>query len=580
MSDELTPRRTLESLKKEAKRWLAAIARGDANAIARLRHVIPAIGDTPTLRDIQLAIAREHGFAGWTELKLRLESSETEVRRGLASFDDEVNALLDAYRLGTPEAMKRHWSFTWHRRAWQGMRTYVQLDLGRQAGTPGFDDGITIDDARYLVAREHGFADWAALTQALRRQAGTTSPDPRLSPSGRVTDDRLATMPLEELTELDLSGSAVTDRGLEHLRRARRLEQLNLASTAVTDEGIVALRDCTMLRRLDLSWTATGDGALTALAGHERLAFFTSGQLLTDAGLALLRMLPVFTRWRPGEGEIVMTDDASPVNQLVLRGRFTESGLRHLQGLDGLAGLNLDAMGPGISPRAISELGTLPHLEWLALDARDETMPAVAALPHLRYFSCQDTVASDDGFEALARSRTIEVIWGRDCHNLRDRGFAALSRMPALRKLSVSCLKVSDDALALLPDFPALVELMPMGVPDEGYRHIARCAGLESLVLMYCREAGDRSTEHITRLPRLRKYFASYNRITDRTPQLLATMPTLEEVTFSACAGITDEGVAALAALPRLRTLRVSGRHVTPRVAERFGPQVNVEYSL
>ena len=139
MSDELTPRRTLESLKKEAKRWLAAIARGDANAIARLRHVIPAIGDTPTLRDIQLAIAREHGFAGWTELKLRLESSETEVRRGLASFDDEVNALLDAYRLGTPEAMKRHWSFTWHRRAWQGMRTYVQLDLGRQAGMPGFD---------------------------------------------------------------------------------------------------------------------------------------------------------------------------------------------------------------------------------------------------------------------------------------------------------------------------------------------------------------------------------------------------------------------------------------------------------
>ena len=57
-------------------------------------------------------------------------------------------------------------------------------------------------------------------------------------------------------------------------------------------------------------------------------------------------------------------------------------------------------------------------------------------------------------------------------------------------------------------------------------------------------------------------------------------MPTLEEVTFSACAGITDEGVAALAALPRLRTLRVSGRHVTPRVAERFGPQVHVEYSL
>ena len=26
-----------------------------------------------------------------------------------------------------------------------------------------------------------------------------------------------------------------------------------------------------------------------------------------------------------------------------------------------------------------------------------------------------------------------------------------------------------------------------MDVPDEAYRHIARCEGLESLILMYCR---------------------------------------------------------------------------------------------
>jgi hypothetical protein len=56
-----------------------------------------------------------------------------------------------------------------------------------------------------------------------------------------------------------------------------------------------------------------------------------------------------------------------------------------------------------------------------------------------------------------------------------------------------------------------------MDVPDDGYRHIGKCTELESLVLMYCRDAGDRSTEHITALPKLRKYFASYNKITDRT---------------------------------------------------------------
>jgi hypothetical protein len=89
---------------------------------------------------------------------------------------------------------------------------------------------------------------------------------------------------------------------------------------------------------------------------------------------------------------------------------------------------------------------------------------------------------------------------------------------------------------------------MPMDIPDKGYRHIALCAGLESLILMYCRETGDVATEHLVRLPRLRNYFASYTQITDRTPQLLSRMDSLENITFSDCAGVTDiaPGPAAL----------------------------------
>ena len=39
---------------------------------------------------------------------------------------------------------------------------------------------------------------------------------------------------------------------------------------------------------------------------------------------------------------------------------------------------------------------------------------------------------------------------------------------------------------------------------------------------MYCRETSDAATEHIVRLPHLKDYFASYTRITDRTPELLS----------------------------------------------------------
>ncbi len=61
--------------------------------------------------------------------------------------------------------MERHWALTWHRRNHQAMRTYVQLDLGRQAGAGNQNDEITLDDARYLVAREHGFERWDALVK-------------------------------------------------------------------------------------------------------------------------------------------------------------------------------------------------------------------------------------------------------------------------------------------------------------------------------------------------------------------------------------------------------------------------------
>ena len=119
-----------------------------------------------------------------------------------------------------------------------------------------------------------------------------------------------------------------------------------------------------------------------------------------------------------------------------------------------------------------------------------------------------------------------------------------------------------------------------MDVPDEGYRHIGRCERLESLVLMYCRETTDTATQHIASLPRLKKYFASYNRITDRTPEILSRMDSLEDVTFDSCAGLSNVGIATLGRLPRLRELRIEGMpRVTADVATAFPPSVRVRYS-
>ncbi len=639
MPRQVTPRTTLENLKREAKRWLKALRENSENARARLQRVLPDAPDVPTLSDVQHALARELGLPGWAALKQRLEK-DAPIRR----YDLVADALVRAYATGEQGAMRIVWDFFGHMRAWDGMRRYVRLDLGKteQPENPA-EDIITVAEAQFLVARAQGFENWARLTEfAASLPPGKTRTaaksvvvysvdasgakqakrsrdwdeviaamkDPRLEglrASGQMTDSLLERFSrLDHITALDLEGSkgltddglrhlarlpklrhlnlmgcSVSDRGLEVLRRLPDLESISLSWTRITDVGAANLAACENLQSVDLSHTATGDGAIRALAEKPSLHHFRSGNDVTDAGLHSLHELPVFKRWQGGERRMALLDfDAGP-NYLMLRGSFTDKGLAELVGLDGLFALNLDSdklaiTGPGLAP-----LVGLPNLGWLAFDATDHSMPYIAALPHLRFLMCQDTAAGDDGFEALSRSRSIEYIWGRRCYNLRRRGFTALAEMPALRSLSVSCKNVDDVGLSALPEFPALRELMPMDIPDDGYRHIGRCDKLESLILMYCRDTTDLATGHIANLPQLAKYFASYNRITDNTPEILSGIPSLEEIAFDSCAGLTNAGITALARLPRLRELRVSGMpRVTGDVVTAFGPDVHVEYSL
>ncbi|MFL5620235.1 MAG: hypothetical protein ACJ79A_17795 [Gemmatimonadaceae bacterium] len=639
MHDGHLPRRGLESLKKEAKRWLGALRASDPDAQARLHRALPHSPPAPTLRHVQLALAREHGFAGWADLKHALEVHERDTPRLLARYEEMAEALLDAYRTGTPEAMARHHRLTWHRRAWPAVRTYVQLDLGKRPATPGADVEISLDDARHLIAHEHGFDDWEALrafarsaepspmlatkpvslVDARARDGGgeiATSrdwhavvealrahPTARLVAHGQLTDAALELVAgtgtltsldasgsrtltdagivhlarLPALEHLDLSGTAVTDRGLSVVLRALpRLRSLSVAWTQVTDAGIEHVAGCDELRRLDLFGTATGDRTIAALAGRKHLHWLSTGQLLTDAGIPLLHELPMFETWHGGEVAMGLTSYETAPNQLVLRGAITDRGMRHMRGLDGLFGLNLDDARLTITAAALQTLVELPKLGWLAVDAKDDWMPLIAAMPALRFFGAQDTVAGDEGFVALSRSQSIEYIWGRRCHNLRRRGFTALANMPHLRALSVSCLNVDDAGVAALPSFPALRELMPMDVPDAGYRHIAKCSALEALILMYCRDTTDAATEHLTALPSLSRYFNSYTTITDRTPALLSTMDSLEDITFDTCHNLTNAGIARLSRLPRLRRLAASGRGLTPEVGAAFGRGVSV----
>jgi ankyrin repeat protein len=100
-----TPTTSLEQMRKEAKTWLKALRAGDAQARGRLLAAWPGAPAQPGLRDVQHALAREYGLAGWTALKAALADAE-------------------ARRIGTAEAIEivlRH--------AWDGHNGW-RADVG------------------------------------------------------------------------------------------------------------------------------------------------------------------------------------------------------------------------------------------------------------------------------------------------------------------------------------------------------------------------------------------------------------------------------------------------------------------
>ena len=65
---------TLDNFKSEARRWLKALRAGDRAARERLERSYPKAPAAPTLRDVQHALALEHGCESWIDLRSRIST--------------------------------------------------------------------------------------------------------------------------------------------------------------------------------------------------------------------------------------------------------------------------------------------------------------------------------------------------------------------------------------------------------------------------------------------------------------------------------------------------------------------------
>jgi hypothetical protein len=510
------------------------------------------------LADAQLLIAQLYGFKDWNELA----TSSNKPLGDLRTAPFVISSKPPFYRIDwTKNSIEPRQPMS--SKDWENVCAVIK------------DLGLTSINSANLIGNE----DLRIISQLDQ----ITSLN--LNGSNRLTDEglqHLARMP--QLRELTLGGH-VTDRGLDVLKHLADLRMFAMFwQSKVSDKGISKLSFCNELEEVDLLGCNVGDGAIAALTGKPKLRRFKTGRNVTDDGLKLLHDFPNFKSWKGGEPEYgLMSFSAEPTN-LLIDGPFTRQGLASLHELDGIFGLSFFWHTTGLRGRDLQALDGMTNLGYLGCQGElcdDDAMQQIGALPKLRMLMGQGTVATEEGFRRFSQSQTIEYLWGRECPNLSGPGFVALAAMPALKGLAVSCKFVDDAALARLPEFPGLKELLPMDVDDAGFRHIGRCQQIESLILMYCRDTTDVATSHIVGMSKLKKYHAGYTLITDRSLEMLSGMESLEELSFEGCKYITDEGVTFLTALPRLREISIGGcPKVTRAALSAFTGQVRVNYDM
>ncbi|MFM9962787.1 MAG: hypothetical protein ACKV2Q_16375 [Planctomycetaceae bacterium] len=90
---------------------------------------------------------------------------------------------------------------------------------------------------------------------------------------GKIGDEQVAaTKPLANVIySLNLRGTEVTDKGLEHLKELKSLVRLHLERTKITDAGLAHLAALENLEYLNLYGTEVTDAGVQSLAGLKKL---------------------------------------------------------------------------------------------------------------------------------------------------------------------------------------------------------------------------------------------------------------------------------------------------------------------
>ena len=170
---------SLDNLRKAARRWLKALRANDPDAHARLTRAMPAAPSQPVLRDVQHALAREHGHENWLDLTRAVTAPAGTASPDVEQFERLAETFLHAYRTGDPAALRRLGAVFDRSVTPEQLRAEVRRRLAQLPEAERPTEDLTLTDARRFLAREAWFDTWEELVNTLSGKYTPSTPAAR-----------------------------------------------------------------------------------------------------------------------------------------------------------------------------------------------------------------------------------------------------------------------------------------------------------------------------------------------------------------------------------------------------------------
>jgi serine/threonine protein kinase/Leucine-rich repeat (LRR) protein len=389
----------------------------------------------------------------------------------------------------------------------------------------------------------------------------------------RVGDAGLAKLrDLKEMLSVNLGRTQVTDDGLAIVGEWRRLQVgLILTQTAITDKGLSHLKNLSELRQLDLSETKITDAGLPHLQNLKALQTLDVRKTkVTPAGIQALAAALPQCRIEYDGGVIEPKAPADP-DRKAAEYVISVGGMVHVNDQDRYI-------------KAVAELPKDPfRLTCVLLENKQVTDAGLAVFKdckNLTQIHVSNTAMSDVGLANFKGCTNLNLITLSGT-KITDAGLAHLNGFNKLTALTLNITQVTDAGLAQLKDCKVLRNLHVSGtiVSDAGLAHFSDCKDMTVLGLNDTR-VSDASLVHLKEYKSLRQVFFSGTRVSDAGMAHIKECKNLWILDLSNTP-ISDTGLAHLKDCKNLTSLIVRTTKVTAKGLADFHaalPQCRIEY--